>query len=135
MSDLLGIGLVILAICLFFSRSISKEALELLSAREKLRLNREFSRSGRFYPIPVLAGFAGYMAITYVRPSFSDPTFVVFIVFFLFSLVFTSIRVIGRMKASGFPEAYIREYIQSRWIYNFGFVLCGGILIYELLKS
>jgi len=75
------------------------------------------------------------MAITYFHPSFSNAAFIVFIFFLLFFLVFTSIRVIGRMKNSGLPGAYIREYKQSRWIYNLGFVLCGGILIYELLKS
>ena len=135
MSDLLAVGLVILVICIYFSRSISKEALELLSKEEKLHLDKQFSRfDNRFYLIPIIIGFAIYAGISYVRPSFSNPAFVLLILFFLFFLFFTSTRVIRKMKASGLPDAYVREYRQSRWIYNIGFALCGIILLYELLK-
>ena len=134
MSDLLSIGLIILIICIFFSRSISKEALDLLSEQEKTHLDKQFSRFGRFYLIPIILCFAGYISITYLQPSFSNAAFILLIFFFLFFLVVTSIRVIRKMKASGLPDDYIREYKQSRWIYNLGFTLCGGILLYELLK-
>lgn len=136
MSNLLSIGLVVLMICIYFSRSISKEALELLTEQEKCRLEKQFTGSGnRLHLVPIIAGFAGYMIVTYLQPSFSSAAFVLFILFFLFFLVFTSIRVIRKMKASELPAAYIREYKQSRWIYNTGFAVCGGILLYELLKS
>ena len=135
MSDLLTIGLVILVVCIFFSRSISKEALELLSEQEKHHLEKQFSRfSSRLYLVPIIIGFTGYIIITYVQPSFSNAAFILLILFFLFFLSFTSIRVIRKMKVSGLPDAYIREYKQSRWIYNLGFALCGVILLYEILK-
>jgi hypothetical protein len=135
MSDLLTIGLVILAVCIYFSRSISKEALELLSAQNKIHLEQQFSKFGnRLYLIPIIIGFTVYLIITYLRPSFSNAAFVLLILFFLSYLVFTSIRVIRIMKMSGLPDAYIREYKQSRWVYNIGFAVCGGILLYELLK-
>nr|NJM04928.1 hypothetical protein [Desulfobacula sp.] len=73
-----------------FSRSISKDALELLSDQEKLHLNRDFSRFGRFYPAPVLAGFAAYVAIAYFYPAVSNAAFVGFIFFFLFFSCFLS---------------------------------------------
>ncbi|OGR11665.1 MAG: hypothetical protein A2097_02720 [Desulfobacula sp. GWF2_41_7] len=134
MSNLLSVGLIILMVCIYFSRSISKEALELLSEQEKLLLYKQFSGSGRFYLIPVIIGFTGYITITYLKPAFSNAAFVILILFFLFFLFFISIRVIRKMKAFGFPAGYIKEYQQSRWIYNIGFTLCGGILLYELLK-
>lgn len=134
MSNLLSIGLIILMICIYFSRSISKEALELLSEQEKLFLDKQFSSSGRFYLIPIVIGFAGYTAITYLQPGFSNAAFVILILFFLFFLFFISIRIIRKMKVSGLPDGYIKEYKQSRWIYNIGFIVCGGILLYELLK-
>ena len=135
MSDLLTIGLVILAVCIFFSRSISKEALELLSEQEKINLKQQFLRfDSRLNLIPIIIGFASYIIITYLSPLFSNAAFILFIVFILFYLAFTSIRVIRRMKMAGLPDAYIKEYKQSRWIYNIGFDLCGIILLYELLK-
>lgn len=135
MSDLLFVGMVILAICIYFSRSISKEALELLSEEEKHQLEKQFSRfENRFYLFPIIIGFLAYAFISYVQPSFSNPAFVLLILFFLFFLFFTSTRVIRKMKVSGLPKAYVREYKQSRWIYNIGFALCGIILLYELLK-
>lgn len=134
MSNLLSIGLIILMICIYFSRSISKEALELLSEQEKLLINKQFAGFGRFYLIPLIIGFAGYIIITYMNPAFSNAAFVILIFFFLFFLFFISIRVIRKMKAFCLPAAYIKEYQQSRWIYNIGFTLCGGILLYELLK-
>ncbi|MFA5902899.1 MAG: hypothetical protein WC836_03125 [Desulfobacula sp.] len=135
MSNLLFVGMVILAICIYFSRSISKEALELLSEEEKHHLEKQFSRfDNRLYLLPIIIGFFAYAFISYVQPSFSNPAFVLLILFFLFFLFFTSTRVIRKMKVSGLPDAYVREYKQSRWIYNIGFALCGIILLYELLK-
>jgi hypothetical protein len=136
MSNLLSIGLIVLMICIYFSRSISKEALELLTEREKHHLEKQITGfTDHFYPVPMVIGFAGYVIISYLQPSFSNTTFALFILFFLFFLAVTSIRVIRKMKASDLPAAYIREYKQSIWIYNMGFALCGGILLYEMVFS
>ncbi len=135
MSDLLIIGLIVLAICIYFSRSISKEALELLTQEEKHILEKQLSGFGnRLYLIPIIIGFAGYLFISYLQPSFSNTAFILLILFFLFFLFFISAQIIRKMKALNLPHAYIREYKQSRWIYNIGFALCGFILLYELLK-
>ncbi len=134
MTNLLSVGLIILIICIYYSRSISKEALELLTEQEKQHLSKQFSRFDGFYLVPIITGFAVYALVTYVQPSFSNAAFVLLILIFLVSLVFISVLVIRKMKASGLPDSYIREYKQSRWIYNIGFALCGGILVYELMK-
>lgn len=134
MSNLLSIGLIILLVCIYFSRSISKQALEHLSEGEKEKLSKEFSRAGNLYLIALMAGFTGYLIIPYILPSFFNTAFILFILFFLFFLFFISSRVIQKMKTLGFPLIYIKEYQHSRWIYNFGFALCGGILLFELLK-
>lgn len=134
MSNLLNIGLIALVICIYFSRSISKEALELLTPQEKLQLDKQFSRSGRLYLIPIIIGFAGYLTITYINPDFSNTAFALFIPLFVFYLFFISVQVVRKMKKSGLPNDYIKEYNQSRWIYNIGFAVCGGILLYELMQ-
>ena len=136
MSNLLSIGLIVLMICIYFSRSISKEALELLTEQEKFYLEKQFAGFGkRFYLIPMVISFSAYMLITYFKPSLSNAAFVLFVLFFLFFLFFNSIRVVRKMKDTALPAAYIREYQHSRWIYNMGFVLCGGILLYEMVFS
>jgi len=136
MPNLLSIGLIVLMICLYFSRSISKEALELLTEQEKHDLEKQFTGfANRLYPVPMVIGFAGYVTVSYFQPSFSNAAFVLFILFFLFFLAFTSVRVIWKMKVSDLPAAYIREYKHSRWIYNIGFAVCGGILLYEMVFS
>jgi hypothetical protein len=123
-------------ICIYFSRSISKEALELLTEQEKSHLQKQRAGFGnRFYLIPMVIGFSGYMIITYLVPSLSNAAFVLFVLFFLFSLFFNSIRVVRKMKDTNLPAAYIREYRHSIWIYNMGFALCGGILLYEMIFS
>jgi len=134
MSNLLSIGLIILVICIYFSRSISKEALELLTEQEKHQLKEQFSKPGNFYLIPVIIGFVIYMTLAYINPDLSNAAFVILILFFLFYLFYISGGVIRKMKAAGLPNTYIKEYQQSRWIYNIGFAQCGVILLYELLK-
>jgi hypothetical protein len=136
MSQLLSIGLIVLMVCIYFSRSISKEALELLTEQEKIHLEKQIAGFGnRFYLIPIVIGFSGYMLVSYLQPSLSNAAFVLFVLFFLFFLFFNSIRVVRKMKDTDLPAAYIREYQHSRWIYNIGFALCGGILLYEMVFS
>ncbi|MCM2284211.1 MAG: hypothetical protein NDI81_05495 [Desulfobacula sp.] len=136
MSSLLSIGLIVLMVCLYFSRSISKEALELLTDQEKYLLEKQFTGTGnRLHLVPIIVCFATYMLVSYLQPSFSSAAFVVFILFFLFFLFLNSIRALRKMKDTDLPAAYIREYRHSRWIYNMGFVLCGGILLYETVFS
>jgi hypothetical protein len=136
MSQLLSAGLIVLMICIYFSRSISKEALELLTEQERIYLEKQIAGFGnRFYLIPMVIGFSVYMIITYLKPSLSNAAFVLFVLFFLFFLFFNSIRVVQKMNDTDLPAAYIREYRHSRWIYNMGFALCGGILLYEMVFS
>ena len=87
MSQLLSVGLIVLMICIYFSRSISKEALEILTEQEKIYLEKQIAGFGnRFYLIPMVIGFSGYMIITYLKPSLSNAAFVLFVLFFHFFL-------------------------------------------------
>jgi len=136
MSQFLSIGLIVLMICIYVSRSVSKKALALLTEPEKGCLEKQFAGSGnRLHLVPIIVCFAVYMLVSYLQPSFANAAFVLFVLFFLFFLFLNSIRVLRKMKDTDLPAAYIREYGHSRWIYNMGFVLCGGILIYETVFS
>lgn len=134
MSNLISMGLVILVLCIVSSRSISKQALELLSDEEKSKLAEKFARFGRVNQIPIVMVFAGYVLIKYLHPSFSTIAFVVLILFFITFLVITSVLILKKMKDYGLPTAYVRKYKQSRMVYNFGFTACGVTLLYDLLK-
>lgn len=134
MSNLVSTGLFILMLCVFYSRSISKDALALLSEDEKKTLADEFSGFNKFNLIPMIAGFICYILIASFHPSFSTIAFILLILFFIGFLVILSVVIIRRMTASRLPRNYIRKYRQSRLIYNTGFIFCGGTLLYELIR-
>jgi len=133
MSNLISTGIIFLILCVVYSRSISRDALLLLSPEEKDKLAQKFAGFARFNLIPIIIVFTGYLLITYLKPSFSTPGFVILILFFISFLIATSIRILRKMKESNLPEEYVKKYRQSRMIYNLGFSACGFILLYELL--
>lgn len=126
-------GMVILVICIIASRAISKDALTILSEDEKERLTRQISGAKAAPLIPLLSAFVLYLALTRIFPSFYTPAFVILILAFIGFLFWTCARVVGRMKAADLPDDYIKQYRQSRWVYNLGFALCGGILLLEMM--
>jgi len=134
MSNLISTSLIFLVICLVYSRSISKDALLLLSDEEKNNLARQSAGFSRFSQIPIIIVFASYLIIKFLQPSISTVAFVLLILFFITFLFITSARIIKKMKESRLPEDYITKYQQSRLIYNTGFTAIGVVLLYELLK-
>ena len=134
MSNLISTSLIFLVICLVYSRSISKDALLLLSDEEKNNLAQQSAGFRRFSQIPIIIVFISYLIIKFLQPSISTVAFVLLILFFITFLFITSARIIKKMKESSLSEEYITKYKQSRLIYNSGFTACGVILLYELLK-
>jgi hypothetical protein len=132
MSNLVSSGLFILVLCIIYSRSVSKDALALLSHDEKRKLAENFSGFGWLTQMPLVGIFFCYFLIKYLKPSFSTIAFILLNMVFLLFLFVTSARIMQKMKASNLPAPYIKKYGQSRWIYNLGFAACGGILVYEL---
>ncbi len=133
MSDLLSMGMVILVICIIASRAISRDALTRLTDDEKQRLARQIDGFKATPLIPLLSAFGAYLVLTWSFPSFYTPAFVILILAFIGYLFWTFARVVGRMKAADLPDEYIRQYRQSRWVYNLGFTLCGAILLLEMM--
>lgn len=134
MSNLISSGLFILMLCVFYSRSISKDALALLSEDEKQALADEFSGFNKFNLIPMVAGFVCYILIALFHPSFSTVAFILLILFFISFLIIISFVIMKKIKHAGLPPAYIKKYWQSRLVYNLGFIICGATLLYELIK-
>jgi hypothetical protein len=133
MSDLVSVGMFFLVFCVIYSRTISKDALEILTDKEKNILAQQFIGFGRINQLPLILVFAGYIGISYFNPSFSTIAFVILILVLLSFLTATYILIIKRLDASNLPKAYIKKYKRSRQLYNAGFVSCGLILLYELL--
>lgn len=134
MSDIVSAGIFILVLCIFYSRSFSKQALTLLSDEEKQRLAQKFSGFGILNQIPVVVVFAGYFALKYVNPSYSSLAFIALILFFLIFLGITTFFIFKKIKEIDLPEAYVKKYKQSRLLYNLGFTVCGVILLFEVIK-
>jgi len=134
MSNLLSIGLCALVFSIVYSRSISKKALELLSDEEKSKLAEKFSNFSILNLIPIIVVFTSYIAINFFMPTSSNIPFVLLILFFIIFLVTTSLLISKKMKKMSLPAEYVKNYQQSRLLYNLGFITCGAILLYELLK-
>jgi phosphatidylglycerophosphate synthase len=126
--------LFVLILCIIYSRSQSKNALELLSDAEKGKVAEHFSKFGKLHLFPIIIVFCFYFIVKYYLPSFSNVYFIGLILFFLVFLIMTSVVIIKKLKQINVPSEYIQEYKQSRLVYNFGFLVCGIILLYELLK-
>jgi hypothetical protein len=134
MSNLISTGLFVMLLCIFYSRSISKHALSLLSDEEKKILAAKFSGFSKFNQIPIIIVFAGYFAIKYFQPSFSNVAFIILILFFLSFLIITSFLIIKKIQETNLPKAYIKKYKQSRLLYNLGFTICSLILLYDFFQ-
>ncbi len=133
MSNVVSVGMFFLVFCVIYSRTISKEALEILSDDEKDVLAQVFKGFGRINQLPLLVVFAGYVGITFLNPSFSKIGFVALIFIFISFLTGTYLLITKKLDGVELPKAYIKKYKRSRLLYTSGFVVCGLALLYELL--
>ena len=133
MSNVVSVGMFFLVFCVIYSRTISKDALALLSEGEKEILTEQFKGFGRINQLPLLIVFAGYIGITLLNPSYSTIGFVILIIVFISFLTATFILIVKKLKNSNLPPTYIKKYKQSRLLYTSGFIVCGVTLLYELL--
>ena len=133
MSNLVSVGMFFLVFCVIYSRTISKDALAILSDAEKEILAQHFQGFGRINQLPLLIVFAGYIGITLLNPSYSTIGFVILIIVFISFLSATYLLIVKKLNGSNLPFAYIKKYKQSRLLYTSGFVVCGITLLVELL--
>jgi fructose-specific phosphotransferase system IIC component len=135
MSNLVSAGIFILVLSVFYSRSISKEALELLDDDQKNTLALAFRGFGWVSQLPLIIVFAGYVGISLMNPEIASPAFVVLILLFFAFLIGTYMVIVRRLNDTDLPGEYIKRYKRSRMLYNGGFIVCGVILLYELIIS